>query len=209
MIKKLFAPLAAAALFLLPATASGQQINFDEFTSPPVTCCYGNPVQGPLFYPEVVIQDGFGGGTVMNGSGWLNAQTSGQNLFGTLSGRMVIFFPGQQANGLSLDIINGLISGYAFTVNIYGIDTMFIASNSIALAPFGQPGSVGNVSFSNAGIWRVDISGSDNFAIDTLNYNTGAVPEPGTWALMLLGFGLMGRGLRASQRRRKPTGLNA
>ena len=70
VMKKIFAPLVASALFLLPAAANGQQVTFDEFTSPPVTCCYGNPVQGPLFYPDVIIQDGFGGGTVMNGSGW-------------------------------------------------------------------------------------------------------------------------------------------
>ena len=115
---------------------------------------------------------------------------------------MVFDFPGQ-ANGVTFDIINGLNSGYTFTVSIFGIDTMFISSSNISLAPFGQPGNVGNVSFANAGIWRVNISGSDNFAVDTLNYNTGAVPEPSTWALMLLGFGLMGCSVRAKQRRRE------
>jgi hypothetical protein len=77
------------ALFLIFAAsrASATIINFDEFTSPPVTCCYGNPVVGPLVYPSVTITDGAGQGQVMNGSGWDNEQTSGNNLFGTESGK--------------------------------------------------------------------------------------------------------------------------
>lgn len=34
---------------------------------------------------------------------------------------------------------------------------------------------------------------------------TGAVPEPSTWAMMLLGFGLIGGGMRAAKRRQKVT----
>ena len=41
-----------------------------------------------------------------------------------------------------------------------------------------------------------------NIALDT----AAAVPEPGTWAMMLLGLGAMGAALRA--RRRKKPGLH-
>jgi len=38
----------------------------------------------------------------------------------------------------------------------------------------------------------------------TLATNTAAIPEPATWALMLLGFGGIGMTLRRSRRRNKP-----
>lgn len=34
-------------------------------------------------------------------------------------------------------------------------------------------------------------------------FNSGAVPEPATWAMMLLGFGFMGRALRLAKRRQR------
>lgn len=51
---------------------------------------------------------------------------------------------------------------------------------------------------------EVRISGnSGNWVLDDLTYTTGvtaAVPEPGTWALMILGFGGAGAALRARRR---------
>lgn len=35
--------------------------------------------------------------------------------------------------------------------------------------------------------------------------NVGAVPEPATWAMMLLGFGFVGGAMRSTKRRQKPT----
>jgi hypothetical protein len=63
------------------------------------------------------------------------------------------------------------------------------------------PGVVSTFSFS---------SGGDDFVIDRVNDDTGpnslvAVPEPATWAMMLLGFGGMGAMLRS--RRRSPRGI--
>ena len=40
--------------------------------------------------------------------------------------------------------------------------------------------------------------------IPTPLFTPGAVPEPATWAMMLLGFGLMGASLRGARRRRAP-----
>jgi hypothetical protein len=45
---------------------------------------------------------------------------------------------------------------------------------------------------------------SGNWAMDDLTYTTGVnapVPEPGTWALMILGFGAAGAALRSQRRR--------
>ena len=49
------------------------------------------------------------------------------------------------------------------------------------------------------------LSSSQN-AFETDNYAVNAVPEPGTWAMMLLGFGAIGYGMR---RRRAPARLLA
>jgi hypothetical protein len=42
--------------------------------------------------------------------------------------------------------------------------------------------------------------GAESFAIVNLNSPTGAVPEPGTWAMMLIGFGGMGVAMRRRRR---------
>ena len=38
--------------------------------------------------------------------------------------------------------------------------------------------------------------------IDPANPNSGAVPEPGTWALLILGFGAIGGAMRRKGRAR-------
>ncbi len=75
-------------------------------------------------------------------------------------------------------------------------------------------GSVGNFDASDvtlaSGILRVDFSntGTGNvgpFATGdtfTIGLSQGAVPEPATWALMLLGFGLVGGAMRSKKRQK-------
>lgn len=72
-------------------------------------------------------------------------------------------------------------------------------------------GSPYNVSLNSAGlfgnVWLIGAGnpGSDNytdgFKLSAINVTTQAVPEPGTWAMMLLGFGAAGVAMR---RRRTP-----
>jgi PEP-CTERM motif len=49
----------------------------------------------------------------------------------------------------------------------------------------------------------------DDFGNDNVNYAFrlvgGAVPEPSTWAMMLLGFGFVGGAMRSAKRRQKVT----
>ncbi|OBX18036.1 hypothetical protein A9995_13945 [Erythrobacter sp. QSSC1-22B] len=54
-----------------------------------------------------------------------------------------------------------------------------------------------------AGTQTFNISDMEVFAASTSSI--GAVPEPATWAMMLLGFGFVGGALRASKRRQKLT----
>ena len=48
---------------------------------------------------------------------------------------------------------------------------------------------------------EVRLSGNTgNWVMDDLTYSTGVVPEPGTWALMILGFGATGAAVRSRRR---------
>ncbi len=56
---------------------------------------------------------------------------------------------------------------------------------------------IDSVRFSIAGGVQSPLPGGGNyFAVDNLSIDTGAVPEPASWALMIAGFGLVGAAMR-------------
>jgi hypothetical protein len=118
----------------------------------------------------------------MNHLGWANMQTSGENLFGTLTGSMYFNFT-LPVNNLVFDVINGTGPG-RFTVNFYGASQALILQTVFGLTGFTQPGSVQNVIPGVNGIARVEILGTNDFAVDTISFNGSAVPEPATFALV-------------------------
>ena len=198
-MRKAYLSLFAALALTVPGAASAD-VNFDEFTSPPIDCCYGSPGTGPLVYPDVTIRDGNNSGDVMNGTGWMNYQTSGQNLFGTLSGSMEFLFT-NPINGLTFDLINGTTQAN-FLISIFDANNVLITSQNVFAGGYGGLSNVQNVTFANSGISRTLITGNNNFAVDTLIFSSNAVPEPATWAMMLLGFGAAGTALRRGRRRK-------
>lgn len=180
----------------LASAAHADTVNFDEFPSPPVTCCYFNTgVHGPLTYPHVTVSSP-GGGAVMNGLGWANEQTSGFNLYGTLTGSMDLTFTLGVSN-LSFDLINGTFSVSDFNVTLSGANG---GTQTFTLNPWQSAGSVAHLSFAGPGITGAHIDGNGDFAIDTIKFDTGSVPEPASWALMLGGFGLVGGALRSGRK---------
>ena len=179
------------------ASAANVTVDFDEFTSPPVTCCYGGPIVGPLVYPTVTVSAG-DGGTVMNGSGWQNEQTSGDNLFGTLSGSIELSFTNPVSN-LALDVLNGM-GAATFTVDLYDANGNLFSSISNDLPNWP---SAWHYAYAGGGISEALILGNGDFAIDTVTFSTGAVPEVSTWGMMCLGFAGLGfAGFRSSRKAR-------
>ena len=106
------------------------------------------------------------------------------NLFGAANGG-IAFFEAIDDGG---QLFNFNTAGYTLGngsnfFGFQGIDGQSIASFSIRIAP----GSIQDVR---------------QIRLDEVP-GVGAVPEPGTWAMMLLGFGAIGVGMR---RRRRPAG---
>jgi hypothetical protein len=193
------ASVAAAAVALsMASSAKAITIDFDEFGPPDVTCCYADTtVLGPIIYASLTVQDGAASGQVMNGDlGWSSTQTSGDNLFGTLTGSMHFLF-NADVFGVNFDLINGT-SADDFTVTVFDASDLLIDTAVVGMGNYATSEGVQHVSFANTGVRRVEILGSDNFAVDTINFNgrAGPVPEPATWALMIGGFGLAGATLR-------------
>ena len=60
-------------------------------------------------------------------------------------------------------------------------------------------GNAGDITLSNLNTRILSIAGAGN--VTSATGITTAVPEPGTWALMLIGFGAMGVSLRRSRRK--------
>lgn len=96
-----------------------------------------------------------------------------------------IFFTGT-AGGVSLFL--NTLGGQSVTFNAYDSLDNLIESQSLT-------GQYIPVSFSSSSIARIDgLQPNDGWAwtIDNLAFTSSAVPEPGTWALMLLGFFAIG-----------------
>ena len=154
--------------------------------------------------PDAIACAGYFSGNLLNGSPTdvANQQqaidslpgsfTWDGNWTGLVNAGLTLSGPGDLTNGNQLD----------FGVTMFGL--------TIIGAHFGDvSGPAGNVSV----FWLFDFGteGADFVTLDDANgwsnaalYTTGApprVPEPATWAMMLLGFGAAGAALRRSRRK--------
>lgn len=92
------------------------------------------------------------------------------------------------------------LGGQSVTFNLYDalnnlLETQTVTSGNSSYVP---------VNFASSGVSRIDGLQPDDgwaWAFDNLTFNGSAVPEPSTWAMMLLGFG----GIGLTMRRRQPT----
>lgn len=87
------------------------------------------------------------------------------------------------------------------TVQLFGYDA---ADNLIGFTgPFVLTTSLQTFAANLIGVQYLELRSDRNFSwfsLDNLTLNGSAVPEPGTWAMMLLGFGAIGFALRRSKR---------
>lgn len=130
-----------------------------------------------------------------------NAEASGQSTITAVDGRLnnlMFSLSGFTFQTAEFNLLNGLTS--PITVNLMtstGSTRSFTFDNpngSNRFAIVADPGELlTSGSFTSAG-------GFDSFRQLRLGGVTPAVPEPGTWAMMLIGFGAIGFSMRRGRR---------
>lgn len=208
------AALAAATTFVSPANAQVTVLDFEGVDNlAPVGDFYAS--QGFTFSGDTLaLVDGDEGGS--------------GNIANEPSGKTVMFF--LDSNNAILNANNGFSNGFSFfyssataaTVSVYdglnGTGNVLASLNLVAQNTnncSGDPtGTFCNwtaVGATFAGVGRsINFGGTANFTVyDDITFGSptpgGAVPEPATWALMILGMGAIG----GAMRRRRTTNASA
>ncbi|KQT31941.1 hypothetical protein ASG29_08710 [Sphingomonas sp. Leaf412] len=200
-MRKLLFALAASAAVLASGAASADTLDFE---TPDVAAFerIGPSYAGYTFTNWAVV-DGPGYGA----SGYANVITSGQqSACGCASDFGEIY--SSISNGTAFDLIGGnfasawndgatlLVEGYRGASLLYSQSFVLNTTGPSALT-FGFTG-IDLVNFSISGGTPSGLSGSGNyFGVDDLQLAASSgVPEPATWALMIMGFGAAGAALR-------------
>lgn len=131
----------------------------------------------------------------------LNAEASGQSTITAVDevlNSLTFSLQGFSFQTAEFNLLNGLISPIEVSIlTSSGATDTFTIDNSNGSNWFAITADAGEVltsaTFTSAG-------GFDSFRQLRLGGVTAAVPEPGTWAMMLLGFGAIGFSMRRRQR---------
>lgn len=211
MRNTLMAGLAAATITFAAAPAAAQVVA----TATPGCAVYCGPTPVTYDFETAATTPTYVGGAIV-GPGTttdLFAQPLGSTGFYFSTGPSTIT-PSNITLGdniLSFSFIWGSLDLYnTLTLNTLGGSQAFTGADIAALIPGGASGSHTDpsqnpiVTFTLSGLWQqavnFDMSSTQN-AFELDNIFVQPVPEPGTWAMMLLGFGGIGYAMR---RRRKP-----
>lgn len=202
MKKALFMGLAAtASLFAVPAAAQTTFVGTTSgcFSEAGATC---TPTTGTSTNGSLTFTSGtFNQTTDATGFLALGGTSDGLGIFNLGSGftdfngdlfRLLINFTSPTGVNPNNSVFQALLKGTVMTNNVGGVfvdfsnDLRTFASNA---GPFTF--QLNDVSISSSSSTQI-VSGQIQ----------AAVPEPGTWAMMLLGFGMVGGAMRSARRRK-------
>jgi hypothetical protein len=132
------------------------------------------------------------------GDGWAtwSGGYTGQ-ILADYSSTSVTYALGAAVKGFGLFVEPDPYSVYDITLTTSDGQSLTQAVNGYAGAAFfGWTGS---------GVTSFTLSSATDFGAGDVFSAAGGVPEPATWAMMLMGFGAMGAGLRGARRRQTAT----
>lgn len=187
-----------AALAALATAPSAQAASIfspgDPLLSGSTTITFSEVAPGTL-NPTIfgVSFSGVSANTVVSSFGGPNPRLTNQTdgIFGTTV--LIQFGTGVSAFGTDLLRVNSNTTLEAFdSNNILLGSVLLIASGTPAIDGFRGLGGFGT-SIASARIVTTDFLSVDNFQFVS---SAAAVPEPGTWAMLILGFGTIGFAMR-------------
>jgi hypothetical protein len=208
MLKLVFA-LGLSALLLSTGTASATLINFEDQPAGPSNFAAAGPAQ-TLTYSGAVTATFTGGVILTNES---NQTTDNSNVYATigsgfggdpsLTNPLVVTFS-QAISNFQIQILNAIAGNYEMSDNMGNSLTFNLPTtgSSFLQEGFAAAGTVVDIKY-------LDSSTGWDFAVDNITFNqplggngnVGAVPEPSTWAMLLIGFA--GIGFMAYRRKHK------
>ena len=136
---------------------------------------------GKVIFADWTQSGGFNGGQSFTGNNNLNTITLGGQFNAGIVGPLAVVNPGWGTYSTGLGLLGGVSAG-----------SFENGDNAIV---------VGNGGRTIVNGFLTDTVASQQLYTNELNFLSGAVPEPATWAMMIIGFGLVGTSLRGSRRR--------
>lgn len=200
-----FAAIAAPAAAVNVSGASGVSVKFAQNVT--ALGDHSNIFQS---FDDLPVNSVLGTDTVVYNS---DVADRGKKPIGTGNGNYASVLKGGSYT-ISLPSFSPVLSFLAGTIDAYNSVTLSFVdtanNNQVSQATysgseFGGIGQDGRVTFDTGSssflISAVNFASTDySFELDSI---ASAAPEPGTWAMMILGFGLAGAGLRSRRRRGK------
>jgi hypothetical protein len=199
------AALVVAIIFLSTVSASAALIDFEDQPAGPAAFSLLTSGQ-PLTYTFGSLTATFNNGAILTNE--LLQTTDNSNVYATFSGSapsltnpLTVTFNQPVAN-FSVDILNAAAGDYELFDNGGHTDffTLAVQGGSIHTGTFATAGTV--ISIQELTIVGDVFPVRFDFAVDNVRFDgpvTGGVPEPSTWAMMILGF--FGVGFMAYRRR--------
>ena len=196
----LAASILASGAIAVQATAATTVITFDEYAAQNNNGALPTNLYAALGVTFSSSDDGstWGGIGAGDPGNWGVNGTNGTNFQGfngesyaetlTFTSVMSLFQVDATRTGGSS---NGVVTISAFLNGVAAGSTLATLGNINSWSTLSFAGGFNSLSIAGTG------SGFHPFALDNVRFTTAAVPEPATWGLMVLGFGMIGAAARS------------
>ena len=202
-MKKIILGSSALAAVLLSSSATAAVITFDEFAADDANGAIPAARYSSLGVTFVGTDDGstWGGNSNGNPGNWGIEGTNGaifSGFNGSSYSQTLTFDSIIGSFALDASRSNGSTDGTIFLEGYLGAN--LIASTSAALGAINDWSTLSIACNFDRVVYFGTGTGFSPFGVDNLQFDAGAVPEPATWAFMILGFGAIGGAMRRQRK---------